>query len=330
MNTTLTTPAAQFPARLGSKPRQRNLTQCARSSDMVELIGRHRVLTPQQIHGLLAPPGSKITNTYTMLRALRQEGLVDTGPRRLFSSGFWFATEDGMRLAYSNASRQRRGWVFNPYSAHGLLKHTWLANEIGRAFVETARVRGDECTWRSWDHEMTHGIDGGVLIADAVLSYVALNDNDVRALTYFVEVDRLTESYDQVLEQLRRYSRYATYAPIAQPGRPAPRGGGGPHWRNRYITFPTVLFVAGDELDPDHPNRERSEQLRVERVLALAARDRDISTHIQLLGTTFASIQRHGVNKAIWRTTNGTTLVSCLDGKARPTGTRSQPEPPTN
>lgn len=177
---TLTTPVA----RLGTKPRRRNLTQCARSSDMIELIGRHRVLTPQQIHALLAPPGSKITNTYMTLRALLEPGLVATGARRMFTS---------------------------PHSAHGLLKHTWLTNEIGRAFVAASRAHGDECTWRSWGHEMTHGIDGGVLILDAVLSYVALTDTDVCAPTYFIEVDRLTESYDQVLLG-------TTFAAIARHG----------------------------------------------------------------------------------------------------------------
>lgn len=296
---------------------------------MVELIGRHRVMTPQQIHTLLARPGSRITNTYKTLRALRDEGLIATGPRRLFAPGFWYATEEGLRIAYANAARQRRPWLFNPHSAHGLLKHTWLTNEIGAAFVAAAHATGDECTWRSWDHEITHGIDGGVLITDAVLSYVGFTDNDVRALTYFVEVDRLTESYDQVLEQLRRYARYATYAPIPQPGRPAPRGNG-PHWRNRYITFPTILFVAGDEPDPNQPNRERSEQLRVERVLSLAARDREISSNISLLGTTFAAIARHGVTKAIWRTTNGPALVSCLDGKPQPTQSRPRSGPGTD
>ncbi len=92
--------------------------------------------------------GSKITNTYMTLRALLEPGLVATGARRMFTSGCWFVREEGMRLAYANASRHRRPWVFNPHSAHGLLKHTWLTNEIGRA----SRRRYKELGYKALKH----------------------------------------------------------------------------------------------------------------------------------------------------------------------------------
>lgn len=304
-------------------------TQCPRASDTVELIGRHRVMTPQQIHTLLAPPGARITNTYKTLRALREEGVHRHWSPSTVRVRLLVQTEEGLRIAYANAPGNDVRGCSTRTLRMVCSSTTWLTNEIGAAFVAAAQATGDECTWRSWDHEITHGIDGGVLITDAVLSYVGFTDNDVRALTYFVEVDRLTKSYDQVLERLRRYARYATYAPIPQPGRPAPRGNG-PHWRNRYITFPTILFVAGDEADPDQPSRERSEQLRVERVLSLAARDREISSNVSAAGTTSAAIARHGVTKAIWRTTNGPALVSCLDGKPQPTQSRPRSGPGTD
>jgi hypothetical protein len=304
--------------RLGVLPRGRNEARSNRSADVVELVGRHRVVTAQQVHALVAPPGSKITNTYSVLRALRREGLVETGPRNLFESGSWFVTEEGLRVACANAQLPRLAWLGDPHVSRGLIRHCWMVNEVGRLFVDAARERRDVCSWRSWSHQVGHQVDGGPLVVDGVLDYLTSDSGKVRSQTFFLEVDRFTQSYNQVLEQLHRYSRYVTHAPPVQPG----RGSSVPFWRARYLSFPTVLFIVG-EVDVDDEVQVHEARARVARVLRLAGRDQQISKQIRVLGATFADVSRYGVTGPVWRSTSFDGVRDCFGSIVRRPGVNS-------
>lgn len=209
--------------------------------EMLESVAQHRLLRTRQIHALHTPRTS-IRWTQMLLRMLHRRGLVaaitDSGPRLL-----WFLTPDGADAVRLLPTREEsRSRAFTSGQAAGPLRaHTLAVNDVGVAFVQAARVRGDECGPLSWRHEIAHPIGttpgrrgGEQLVADALLSYLRRDANGVALEQRFVELDRGTMPVRGLVEKLDRYARLHHH--------PDPDGGG-PLWRRHYPGFPEVLVV---------------------------------------------------------------------------------------
>jgi hypothetical protein len=114
-------------------------------------------------------------------------------------------------------------------------------NDAAIAFLEAARERGDEFGPLSWRHEVAHRLNAGrgqrrrSLIADAVLTYLRLDGDDVAVEQRFLEIDRATLSVDRLAAELAGYAEL--YRAADEAGRPL--------WRSAYPSFPPVLCVLG-------------------------------------------------------------------------------------
>jgi Replication-relaxation len=228
---------------------------------------QHRLLSTKQLHALHTP-GSEPRWTRRVLRLLAQRELVDRvqGPGTL---SLWFLTEygaDTVETAGPRAEPRRR--LTSPAQAEGPLRaHTLAVNQVGIAFVQAARDRGDECGPDSWRHEIAHPISAArgrrpaeLLIADALLTYLQAEEDGALTLHQrWIELDRGTERpAEQLAGKITRYTRLRHYTPSgAATGTPAQ-----PLWRSYYRSWPHLLIVLADQ------TRERMHQ-RIQRTLLL-------------------------------------------------------------
>lgn len=75
--------------------------------------------------------------------------------------------------------------------------HTLAVNDVGIAFVNAARERGDECGPLAWRHEIAYPITarrnrrpGDIVIADALLTYTQqCPDRTLSVHQRFIELD---------------------------------------------------------------------------------------------------------------------------------------------
>jgi hypothetical protein len=210
-----------------------------------EILGslcQHRVLSTPQVRAIHLPERSA-RSAQRMMRRLAHRGLltfatvpgVPGAPRRL-----WYVTEAG-------AGAAREAGVLDgplrPLSAEQvtgpLQAHTLAVNDAGISFLRTARQRGDEFEPTSWRHEVGHPLNAGrgqrrrALYADALLTYVRLNAEEVVVEQRFLELDRATLSIDRLAAQLSRYAHLYK----------ASGADGEPFWKERYPWFPPVLCV---------------------------------------------------------------------------------------
>jgi hypothetical protein len=247
------------------------LSQSQRARDVLESLYEHRLLTTAQLHAMHAwglHPG-RIRMTLNDLAAAGFAERVWTSSRRS-RIGVWFATERGVELVrrahVDGVARPRL--VMSPQMAAGPLQsHTLGVNDVGIAFLQAARARGDECGPLDWSHEVAHRIAdgrheftaGSMLTTDAVLKYAV---SDTKLMLYrFIELDRATRSSLDLAEKLHRYVRLRDYeVKNTATGRiRAP-------WRDRYPIFPPVIVVFA--------GKSRSAlAARLETALALCARD---------------------------------------------------------
>jgi hypothetical protein len=130
--------------------------------------------------------------------------------------------------------------LLGPREAAGPLRHhTFAVNEVGISFLEAARKRGDEFGPRAWRHEVPHALNRGrgrsrrTLFADAVLTYLLLEDGYTAVEQRFIELDRATLSVDRLVSELVRYAEFnratTKRAEVL--------------WRSRYPVFPPVICV---------------------------------------------------------------------------------------
>jgi hypothetical protein len=121
--------------------------------------------------------------------------------------------------------------------AGGALRdHTWAVNEAAICFLRASRERGDDFGPLSWRHEVAHPLGAGrrrVLIADAVLTYLRADGDEVVVEQRFLELDRATLSVERLVAELARYAEL----------RRAAGSDGEPGWRKMYPSFPPVLGV---------------------------------------------------------------------------------------
>lgn len=207
--------------------------------EVIASLAEHRVLSSAQVQAIHLP-GRGLRRTQQLLADLERAGLVchveaRNAPRRL-----WFLAEGGTDLLVSAGELAKRPKLLGPREAAGPLRaHTHGVNEVGVSFLEAARERGDDFGPLSWRHEVAHPLNRGrgrarqTLFADAVLTYLRVEEEHIVLEQRFIELDRATLSIDRLVAELARY---------AQLSRAADKGGKA-LWRYRYPSFPPVICV---------------------------------------------------------------------------------------
>lgn len=207
--------------------------------EVIASLGEHRVLSTAQVHAIHLP-GRSLRRTQQLLADLELAGLVGhvearNSPRRL-----WFLSERGADLAVESGELTERPKLLVPREAAGPLRaHTLAVNEVGISFLKAARERGDDFGPLSWRHEVTHPLSRGrgrsrrTLFADAVLTYLLIEEDHIAVEQRFVELDRNTLSVDRLVAELARYGQLHR----ARDKR------GKALWRHRYPSFPRVICV---------------------------------------------------------------------------------------
>ncbi len=240
--------------------------------EILASLYQHRLLSTKQIHALHTP-STEPRWTRRVLGLLAQRDLVNRtqGPGTL---SLWFLTETGADAVETTGHRtEPRRRLSTPAQAEGPLRaHTLAVNDVGIAFVNAARQRGDECSPDSWRHEIAHPITPArsrrpseLLVADALLTYLQIiKDGELVLHQRFIELDRGTaRPAEQLANKITRYTKLRHYtgttpAPLSEPTKPL--------WRDYYRSFPHLLIVLADQ------SRERI-RLRIQRTLALHQSD---------------------------------------------------------
>ena len=214
---------------------------------ILAVLGQHRMATTNQMHELLRPGAARQTVS-APLNKLRRDGLVDYAvlPQSNRSRA-WYLTGDGARLTKDfPALRGRPPYPISSATAASLkTPHTLTVLRSHLAFVAGAPRRGDEHGHLDWTPEVAHPLsDGERIIADAVMHYTLIGDDERTKLRAFVEVDRTTMGSERLASKLIEYARLWTYEPQLI-GRPRSRqpAAAGPVWLRWYPVFPRVLFV---------------------------------------------------------------------------------------
>lgn len=284
-----------------------------RRAELLLSVYQHRMLSTSQVHRLHAPDVG-IRSIQAMLTKLRKAGLIDgvAVPR---SETLWFVTAKGAGLA-ELADVRARAYRVTPAAAAGpLLAHTEAVNDVGIAFVEAARRLGHECGPLDWEHEIAHpwrdvgqarrGGTDHLVIADAVLRYTVLDDDEDALLTRWVELDRATQSVARLEHKIRCYAAMHDYRPpgARQPG-----------WRSQYVEWPRLLVVLAGRPEP-------ALQRRRELLTAACTTNPDIAPRLEQLAasvTTLGELTRRGPFAPIWHPLTGGPPVTV-------TGERHQP-----
>lgn len=245
-------------------------------NDVLTSLYRHRLLSTSQIRAIHAPDGTPRGVRKTLAR-LVEGGYVE----RVGVSGTpetaWYVTAQGIE-AVEGAGVAARPYRMTPERARGPLQsHTIAVNDVGIAFLEAARRRGDDFDANGWRHETCHPVTEGrkpeLLIADAVVDYTVHEPDGEIFLCRFVEVDRGTMSVREVAAKLTAYARLYNF-------RPADGG-----WRQHYPRFPKVLVVLCGK---PHPVLER----RLRSLLEMARRDPEVLGVVDELGISVTSLEQ--------------------------------------
>ncbi|MBY8889228.1 replication-relaxation family protein [Streptomyces sp. PTM05] len=236
-----------YPA--GLQPHEHGLPRLAQ--DALPVLYQHRLLTTRQLHRLLQPQANHAVYLRRQLSRLRERGLAAATVRHRGGQGelVWYCTPTGSEIVEAAGEVTPRAYrMTEAAAANQLQEHTLAVNDTGISFVEAARRYGHDCGPLDWHPERAHRFrdgtgDDAFLIPDAVLSYVHDTDGRRRMLTYFLEIDRATESPLKLAAKVRAYARYLDYIPLPPPGRRPAGRGTGEAWRERYPAFPRLLFV---------------------------------------------------------------------------------------
>lgn len=276
--------------------------------EIVASLAQHRTLSTAQVRAVHLP-GRTPRRTQQVLAALEAEGLVghvelNEAPRRL-----WYPTEKGACLARDS------GLVTAPVAGGGALAlraHTLAVNESAICFLRAARGRGDEFGPLSWRHEVVHPLPRGragrrSLVADAVLTYLRVEDEEVVVEQGFLELDRATLSVDRLAAELGRYARLHR----------ARDKDGEPPWRRLYPSFPAVVCVL------DGASRAALERRR-DVALALLSGDPDLSRspEVEVRVCLLEDLRGHGPFAPIFLATGPRREPTDWIGRPAPEGGR--------
>jgi hypothetical protein len=216
--------------------------------EVLESLNQHRLLTTVQVHVLHAPNATRRFVQQFLLDRLHTTGLVAVARARR-GLKVWHLTERGVETveAMSSRAETRHKLISSEQAAGPLQQHTLGVSDVGIAFVQAARERGDECGPFDWRHEIAHSLGPPPgrrlpeqLIADAVLTYQLTEPDDSTSVVYrFVELDRATRSAATLAAGLGRYARlYRRMIPAEDPADPPVA-----LWTRLYPAFPTVLVA---------------------------------------------------------------------------------------
>lgn len=274
-------------------------------ADILEGLWFHRMLTTRQIHELFLPTRTERW-AQKQLEELSGWGLIDfVRAREKGGAHLWFLTESGGR-AVAGVSDNVTGLAPAVEQVASVLQaHTRALNEVGVSFVRTARGMGDDCLPLAWEHEVIHRMGGNqtgqVFRCDALLRYGLVGNKRASQRHYFIELDRGTETMDQLVDKLRRYAEYRTWVePDTEPGTVP---GGMEAWRRRYPAFPRLLFVFAPSRQVEGAKRLRN---RAFRVLNMVAADPIVRHTLQkqedfhVSACLLEDLQRHGAYAPIF------------------------------
>lgn len=207
------------------------------TAEIIASLGEHRVLSTAQVQAIHFPDRSR-RRAQQILAFLERAGLVAYVEARRAPRRLWFLTDRGADSVLDAGEVERRPKVLSPEQAAGPLRaHTLAVNEVGISFLRAARERGDEFGPLYWRHEVAHPLNRGrgrarrMLIADAVLSYVRAEEEQIIFNQRLIEVDRATLSVERMVAELARYGQLYR----------ARDKGGEPLWRSHYPSFPPVI-----------------------------------------------------------------------------------------
>jgi hypothetical protein len=210
---------------------------------LLATLAQHRMASTNQLHVLLRPDRSR-QSVSEQLNALLDERLINfVVLPQSHRTRVWYLTPTGARLTRDwPALRGRPPYPITSATAASLkTPHTLTVLRTHLAFVADARRRGDEHGHLDWTPEVSHTIgDGDRVVADAVMHYTLVEDEQRRKLRAFVEVDRATMSSERLAAKLIEYARLWVYEPLPVGRR---RPAGGPGWLRWYPVFPRILFV---------------------------------------------------------------------------------------
>ncbi|MFC8201628.1 replication-relaxation family protein [Streptomyces sp. NPDC057298] len=265
------------------------------------VLAQYRMATTEQLHLLIAP-GVRIEQTRRRMAKLRVEGLVDrvtlaqAGRTRV-----WFVTEYGAQVAAQLP--ELRDWqaprlasdrtAVRLKAGHGL-----TVTEVGLAFVQDARRRGEVCRPLDWIPEVYHSLGNGeAVIPDGLLYYRTGQGEQWSMLRAFIEVDRATMGPERLAAKISAYARLHGYAPVPV-GRPRQPFMAPPEepWRRRYPVFPRLLFILDNTGLTGIHNRAQA--------LRAAARDTGVAGFLRavpVLVAAMADLLRDGPSAAVWR-----------------------------
>lgn len=266
------------------------------------LLLQHRLLSSEQLHGLLCPTKSERWMQWT-LQKLHAVGLADRLLRRGrgYAGYVWFVTDAG-RQAVDYAVRERHYVITAQRAGSMKQRHTLACNDVGVAFVRAAQAAAHECGPLDWEHEVAHRIaDGtGVRFGNLLTSDLRIRclmhdpDHGDVAVTRLVELDRATMNVLDVHQKVRSYVRMLKYA----PGAGRPNVNATPAWKTQYQAFPKLLCVFTDK-------PERVLERRQDALADLCRADPVIAPHLEHVGvfmTTLARLDQDGPFTTTFRT----------------------------
>jgi hypothetical protein len=260
----------------------------AATVEVVASVAEHRLLSTAQIHAMHFP-ASRVRWAQRVLARLESAGYLAKVRTQHAPRLLWFLTEQGAGLLQETGALSESPKVFNADAALGQLRrHTLAVNDAAICFLAAARERGDEFGPFSWRHEVSHplGPSRGRLIADVVLTYLAVEEEGLSVEQRFLELDRATLAVDRLASQLARYAEL-----FRASGR-----GGEPLWSDLYPAFPTVLCV----LTGAH--RKALERRRATAIALLASKSALVRTpQVEILICLLEDLQARGPFAPIFR-----------------------------
>ncbi|MGX1541864.1 replication-relaxation family protein [Streptomyces adustus] len=263
------------------------------------VVAQYRLATTKHLHQVIAP-WVRIEQTRRRLVKLWKEGLVQrvtlpqAGRQRA-----WFATRYGVQVA--SEWPELRDFapprlIADPSAARLRVPHALAVTEVGVAFQQDARARGDICQPLDWIPEVHHPLGGGEAVTpDALLFYQEADGPMLRA---FVEVDRATMGPERLAAKLNTYNRLHSYVPAPPPGRSRQAGSfrTEPDWRRRYPLFPRLLFV----LDATGP-AGIDNRIRALHAAAKALEAGSLLHDVPVLAAPMTDLLQHGPSAPFWR-----------------------------
>jgi Replication-relaxation len=208
--------------------------------EILASLATHRALSARQIREIHMS-GAGERRCRKALGRLAAAGLADhvraSGPAR----SLWFATRAGVAAAVEAGALPAGPPALSADQVRGPLRsHTFAVNDAAIAFLRAARERGEDFGPLAWRHEVAHPLRPGArrsraraVIADALLTYLRLTEEEVLVEQRFLELDRATLPVDAMASELARYGEL--HRATGRDGTPV--------WRRRYPVFPGVLCV---------------------------------------------------------------------------------------